>query len=154
MDPRRCSSDVLFTMWSRFAIWHKHEKRIRGRHRRCREAWDKTMEAAIYRARKDKDERRVWKLMRILGGTVRRERKRNLRDVHAEDPTTTERQAAMREPGGDGGCEATTIRTTTEGEEYDRREVLRIEAPTEAQPNGTITDPATLLEVIQKMRYM
>ena len=44
------------------------------------------MEEAIDQARRKKDDRRVWELIRILGGTGRRERKRNIRDVQAEDP--------------------------------------------------------------------
>ena len=76
---------AILTVWARYAVWRKHEGRMRGRHHLCRRVWEREMGAAINQARKARDERRVWKLMRVLGGTGRRERKRNMRDVRAEE---------------------------------------------------------------------
>ena len=42
--------------------------------------------------------------MRILGGTGRRTRRRNNRDVKRSDPTIDEWKTAMEKPGGEGGC--------------------------------------------------
>ena len=105
-------------------------------------------------ARKQKDDRRVWRLTRTLGGTGRRERKRNTKDVRADDPTPTEWSAAMRQRGGDGGCEAEEVRIVPEGEIYDRKEVLRIDMGSVQHNGEALADPETVLEVIQKMRYM
>ena len=100
---------LIMTVWARYAIWRKHWGRIRGRHHLCRTVWEQGMGAAIDQARRARDERRVWKLMRVLGGTGRRERKRNMRDVRAEDPTTEEWQEALARPGGECGCEAALV---------------------------------------------
>ena len=69
----------------------------------CRKRWEREMGEAINHARRAKVERRVWKLMRTLGGTGRRERKRNMRDVRAMDPTVAEWREALSNSGGDGG---------------------------------------------------
>ena len=106
---------AIVTVWSRYAVWRRHEGRIQGRHNVCRRVWDRRMGEAINQARRAKDERRVWKLMRVLGGTGRRERKRNMRVVCAEDPSPGEWQEALANPGGEGGCEAQLVASRREG---------------------------------------
>ena len=62
------AQQAIVTVWGRYAVWRKHEGRIQGRHNICRRRWEREMGEAINHARRGKDERRVWKLMRHLGG--------------------------------------------------------------------------------------
>ena len=144
--------EMVVTMWHRYTQWVRHERRIQGRHRRCRNAWDKKMEEAICLAKKNKYNRRVWKLTRTLGGTGRRERKRNAKDLRADDPTPTEWSTAMSQKEGDGGYEATEVCRVPEGTGHGRKEVLRTDAGGTHRPEEMLKNPKTVLEVIQKMR--
>ena len=60
------------------------------------------MEWAIEHARRQNDSRRVWSLMHIVGGTGRRERKRNTKDALREDVDSDTWLTVMQKPGGDG----------------------------------------------------
>ena len=82
--------DSLFQIWLRTARYLRHERAIRDRVRSCTRRWEQDLGIDISEARKAKDPRRVWQLMRQLGGTGRRERKRNVRDVTRDDPSTKE----------------------------------------------------------------
>ena len=61
--------DLMFQVWRRWTPWAQCEGKTRGRIRRCVRKWEQDTELAIEAARKAKDMRRVWHLMRELGGT-------------------------------------------------------------------------------------
>ena len=92
------------------------------------------MGEAIMQASWNNNTRREWKLMRILGGTGRRERKKCSRDIKREDPSPDEWMTAMEKPGKEGGCEARLVTKLSKGESYDRREVV-----TCSPDNNTLT---------------
>ena len=81
------------------------------------------------------DTRQALAQMRILGGTGRRERKRNVKDVKRFDPSVEEWADAMAESGGKVGCEAQVVQFLEEGQEYDRKVILDVEADVEHRPS-------------------
>ena len=111
------------------------------------------MEWAIEDARRKRDSRQVWYLMRVLGGTGRRERKRNTKDILREDVDVDTWLRAMQKPGGEGGCEATLVSKLGEHEAYDRKLVLDVPIDDECLPEHTLATPAKVLEAVQNMRY-
>ena len=106
---RKESMTLMFTIWMRNTQWHRHERRVRGKKKACTKLWEKDMEWSIEDARRRHDSRQVWNLMRMLGGTGRRERKRNTKDILRDDVDVDAWLEAMSKPGGDGGCEATLV---------------------------------------------
>ena len=115
--------------------------------------WEQDTELAIEAARKAKDIRRVWHLMRELGGTGIRARKRNLRDRKREDPTPQEWMGAMSKPGGEGGCRAELIKYLAPAEAADRKELIDIPLKAGAVMDTAPFQHGELLPTVQKMKY-
>ena len=125
MDGAEC----IFFTWLRYARWHVHERQIRYCLAERTRTWEATMTWAVEHARRQNDSRRMWTLMRQLGGTGRRERKRCVKDVNREDPNPEEWEDAMAKPGRDGGCLATLVARIDTDTKYDRREVIPVSRP-------------------------
>ena len=92
--------------------------------------------------------------MRTLGGTGRKARKRNSRDVKREDPMTQEWVDSMSKPGGEGGCMATEVDRYAPGEHRDRREVLSVAGVEGMEVPLKHFDGQQVLEVFEAMKYM
>ena len=113
------------------------------------------MGEAISHASRSNDTRREWKLMRILGGTGRRERKKCSKDIKREDPSPDEWIAAMEKVGREGGCEARLVKKLGRGEAYDRREVISCSAEGDLPETGSrVCRPSELLAEFEGMKYM
>ena len=126
--------ECILATWLRYARWHSHERGIRKLLADRTKAWEAGMTKAVEHARWQNDTRRMWALMRQLGGTGRRERKRCTKDVNREDPTPAEWEEAMAKSGKDGGCLATPIARVAEGARHDRREVIPVPRPASPGP--------------------
>lgn len=125
MGPNGQHESVFFT-WKNYASWAKLEGKIKGRTRRCIKAWEARILKDIEAARRQNDTRRMWKLMRILGGTGRRERKNNTTDVLRDDLSTDEWEQAMAKDGPDGGFGAKVVTRIETNKHYDRKEVVKV----------------------------
>ena len=95
--------ELVFQVWRRYASYASRDAMIRKLTGQEIGSWEHRMGQDIERARKQNDTRRMWALLWILGGTGRKTRKRNTRDVKREDPTIEEWTAAMRKSGVQGG---------------------------------------------------
>ena len=144
--------DLMFQTWFRWSRWHQQERKVKGIIHHNIKKWERDMATAIEAARRGRDPRRMWRLMRELGGTGRRERKRNVRDVRRVDPSPRDWSAAMAKPGGEGGCEADTICMLDEGMRYDRREVLTVDSMG-ATCDGPLFADGELLDTVKGMKY-
>ena len=100
------------------------------------------------------DCRQAWTVMRVLGGTGRRERRRNVKDVRRFDPTSQEWAAAMAVSGGQGCCEAQVIQYLEEGQGYDRKEVLQVAAPNVTRQRPMLRTPEVTLQSFKSMTYL
>ena len=137
MDCMEC----IFTTWLRYARWHGHEDGIRSFLQKRTKAWEANMARAVEHARRQNDTRRMWALMRQLGGTGRRERKKCTKDVVREDPTPEEWELAMAKPGKDGGCLAAPVARISEDTKYDRKTLISVSLPAGASappPRGSL----------------
>ena len=112
------------------------------------------MAAQVNKSLSQNDNRQAWSCMRILGGTGRRERKRNVKDVRRFDPTPHEWAAAMALEGGQGGCEASVVQFLEEGQGYDRREVLQVDAPRTTRQRPPLCTPEGTLQSFKSMKYL
>ena len=118
--------ELILRAWHRYSRWHTQEAIIKGEIRRGTRQWEHSMETDIRTAGRDNDRRRQWHLMRVLGGTGHRSRKRNVRHVKREDPSVQEWMDAMAKAGGDGGCEAEEVARPPVDTPYDRQRVLPV----------------------------
>ena len=82
--------EIIIRSWRRITRWLQTDKEVKLTISRATKEWEKEIERTIEQARRDKDDRRVWQLMRVLGRTGIRERKRCTKDVKRDDPTPRE----------------------------------------------------------------
>ena len=142
--------ELILGVWNRYTRWHKLDRRIQSRTRWCVEKWEKALAQDIERARRTNDDRSMWHKMRILGRTGRRSRKRNVRDVQREDPSTQEWLDAMSKPGKDGGCLARKVANIQGDDTYNRKTRLHLENQEIQNFIRTFCTPADVLETFMK----
>ena len=100
------------------------------------------------------DTRQAWSQMRILGGTGRRERKRNVKDVKRFDPSVGDWADAMAESGCQGGCEVQVVQFLEEGQDYDRKVILDVEAEVGHRPSQFPFVSEGTTKGFQSMKYL
>ena len=144
----------LFKVWAAYRHYHRVHSSMEKYKGYLLRTWDNDIPLQISKAKSVNDTRQMWRLMRTLSGTGRRERKRNIKDVHTMDPTLQEWEVAMRKPGADGGCCATSIARVPEDSIFDRKEVITIPSHGMDKPINCICTGQTLLETLQNMKYM
>lgn len=109
--------DFVFKTWRCWSIWKVHDRAIHLRKRSETGGCEGKMAASIDRALHANATRQAWKLMKVLGGKGRRERKRNVRDVKRFDPSPQEWAEAMAE----------VVPFLEEGGPYDRKLTLEVD---------------------------
>ncbi len=95
--------ELVFQVWRRWAVWHGIDRGIFRCKRHETGKWEESMAARVKEYLNSNDTMQAWAQMRILGGTERRERKRNVRGVNRFDPSPQEWAGAMAESGGQSG---------------------------------------------------
>ena len=106
------ATELIFQVWKRYTVFSARDRIVRRTTGHHVDHWEGQMGRDIERAGKQNDTRRMWGLLRTLGGTGRKSRKRNSRDVKREDPEIPEWVEAMAKPGGREGARPRTLRHT------------------------------------------
>ena len=91
---------LILRIWGRSVRYLRQHRILRAIRLRRRKLWEGNLERDIEKARRDNDARKQWQLMRILGGTGKRTRKRDVRAVRRDDPGIEDWATAMKKTGG------------------------------------------------------